>query len=143
MSYATTGELQTRLSPYPGLLLDDEGAFDSDTAQDYLDAASAELDSYAGMRYSTPVATSAACLPMLKNWELTLAEELAHNANVSHGEAPDSVKTRVKSVRESLSRLADGAIALSGATEIDASAGGAAIVDCDPPVMTRQRMGGF
>ncbi len=143
MSYATTDELQKRLAPYPGLLLDEEGDFDTDAAQGLLDAASAEIDSYAGVRYETPVVATATAFPMLKNWELTLAEELAHSANVSHGEAPDSLKSRVKAVRESLGRLADGSIALSGATESGSSAGGAAIVEGNQPVMTRERLGGW
>ncbi len=143
MSYASTIELQARVAVWPALYRAADGSFDATAAQADLDAASAEIDSFAGERYVVPVEPASA-LPLLKGWTLTLAEELAHaRYNSTTGELPAYVKDRVSAARDALARLADGKIALGGAVEIESSAGGAAIVECDPPVMTRERLGGY
>jgi len=141
-TYATTDELQKRLAPYPGLLTLDDGSFDVALAQAYLDSVEAEIDSCAAERYVTPVEAPRA-VSMLKNWALTLAEELAHNANVSHGETPDNVKARVKAVRDGMVSIREGEMSLIGADELPTSAGGMSEIDADEPQMTRGKLGGW
>jgi len=142
MGYAATSDLEARLKPYH-LLLADDGSFDANSAQMHLDSAQAEVDACVGVRYVAPVSDGAACLPMLKNWVLTLAEELAHNYNVSSGETPDNVKTRAAGVRSGMTALRKGELYLSGAVERQSSAGGVSEIFGEDPRMTREKLRGW
>lgn len=142
MSYATTDDLKERLQNYfSELYTDEDDVVDlALAAQDLVDAQS-EVDASVAVRYAVPV-TAAAAQPLLKNWTLTIAEQLAwrHNAQ---GTTPENVKDRVKEVRSQLERLAEGKLVIPGAGESTTSPGGAVIISGAAPVFTREKMSGF
>ena len=145
MAYATTQQLAMRLGDvYAELYRGLDGEPMAEAAQADLDAASAELDGFAGVRYAVPVTAPQAC-GLFSAWCLTLAEELAWAR--SGRATPDGVKERCKTVRERLRELADGKFSLAGAAAEEASAGsangGVSLVECDSPVFGRARMEGF
>jgi len=113
---------------------------DDDAATADLAAAAAELDGAIGNRYLVPV-SAAAALPLLSDWNLTLAEERAW----SRGETTDipaKVKDRVAEVRKRLIEVKDGAFKLAAA-ETAAGLGGAAIIAGPDPLFTREQLKGF
>lgn len=142
MAYATFEDLKRRLSDTLGELYrkaDFSEAADEASAD--LEAASAEIDGAAGVRYAVPVGSPAAA-PLLRDWCLTLAEELAW-ARTGRG-VPDWVKDRCALVRRRLEELAKGGFTLAGAALQEAADGsGVAVVECDRPVFGRGRMEGF
>jgi phage gp36-like protein len=142
--YANTDDLKGRLkSFFDQLYADDEaaGGVNLEDAAEDIEAAEAEVDGAAGVRYTVPV-TATAALPLLKNWTLTITEELAWRRS-AQGASPENVKDRVKEVRRQLERLAKKEVVLQGAGESSASSGGASIVSGDAPVFTREKMSGF
>ena len=146
MSYATTDDLQDRLKSFFDQLYADEeaeGGVNLEDAASDIEAAQSEVDGAAGVRYSVPVEAIAA-LPLLKNWTLTITEELAWRRS-AQGTTPENVKDRVKEVRKQLERLAKREVVLQGAAELSgtASVGGSVIVAADEPVFTRSKMSGF
>ena len=144
--YATLQEGKGRLKGFFEQLYADEtaqgGVNEADALID-LEAAAAEIDGSAAVRYVTPV-TAVASQPLLKNWELTIFEELAWRRN-AQGKTPENVKDRVKEVRKQLERLAKKELVLKGAAELSGSSsiGGAVIVSSTKPVFKREQMSGF
>ncbi len=142
MSYATTADVGGRLRNfYAKLYSDGEGGIDTDLVAEHIADAEGEIHASAAGRYETPV-TAAGSLAILKNWTLTLVEELAW-MNHAMGKTPENLETRVEAVRKALERLADGKLTLPGAAERATSAGGAAYVECATPVFGRNDMEGF
>lgn len=142
--YCTTTDLQDRLKSFFDQLYADEeaeGGVNLEDAALDIEAAQSEVDGAAGVRYSVPVEATAA-LPLLKNWTLTIAEELAWRRD-AQGKTPENVKDRVKEVRKQLERLAKKEVVLQGAVESSTSSGGASIVSAAEPVFTREKMSGF
>lgn len=140
MSYATPDELRARVgaSIYGELYLPGDGAVAGD-----LEAAAAEIDGAIASRYRLPV-TGARSLALLKDWNLTLAEERAF-ARPAGGEFTEKVKVRVAQVRRYLEMIRDDAFRLPDAEENGggASAGGIALVKCDEPIFGRDKIKGF
>lgn len=139
--YADVTDLQTRISDvFSELYRRLDGSVMAAEAGEDLAAASAEIDGAVGVRYSVPV-TSSQALPLLKSWCLTLAEELAWAR--SGRQTPESVRDRVKTVREMLAKVSAGSFSLAGASLPTAETGVIADVECDEPVFGRRRMRGF
>lgn len=141
--YATAPELIIRIGDvYAGLYTDaDGGVMAAEIAAD-LAAAAAEIDGMIGMRYETPV-TSVPALPLLKNWNLTLAEELSW-VRSGKGDVPENVKNRVAHVRGLLGKIADGNMRLPGAQDSGSeSPGGMLIARSEEPVFTRNQLEGY
>lgn len=141
--YATIADLKKRLKGfYTELYAGENGAVDEDSMTEDLTSANAEIEGSIAARYQTPV-TAADALPLLKNWCLTLTEELAW----SHGgrdELPENVVTRAKTVREQLKRVGEGNFKLPAApAETTSGQGGASILSISEPVFTRDKMQGF
>lgn len=142
--YATTDNLKNRLKSFFDQLYADadaEGGVNLEDAAADLEAAEAEVDASAAVRYTVPV-TEVAAQAILKNWTLTITEELAWRRS-AQGTTPDNVKDRVKEVRRQLERLSEGKVVIAAAVESAKSAGGAAIVSAAEPVFTREKMRGF
>ncbi len=137
MSYALASDFKTRLGKvYDSIYTDESYALDD------LTAASADVDSYLAARYVVPVIQPAA-LPLLKNWTLTLAEELAY-LRAGGSSVPEKVTKRVEMYRKQLSDVAAGKLKLPAApAEAENSAGAAAIVEGNSPVFTRENLGGY
>ena len=143
--YATTDDLEARLKSFFSQLYADEDAEGGvnlvDAAED-IEAAEAEVDGAAAVRYTVPV-TATAALPLLKNWTLTITEELAWRRS-AQGTTPENVKDRVKEVRRQLERLAKKEVVIPGAAEnTETGSGASAIVSAATPVFTREKMSGF
>ncbi len=132
--YATVEDLKIRLTGFFEQLYQ-EGLT---TPEADLAAAQSEVDAYASARYALPLASC----ELIRNWTLTLAEELAWSRDPT-GETPENVKTRVAAVRDQLQRLSDGKIRLSGQQDGEDTAGSITLVDCDEPVFGRRKMDGY
>lgn len=143
MGYAQIADLRLRLSElYAGVYLSLDGSPMDLEAQADLDAAAAEIDSCLGCRYQIPV-RAAAVIPLLKVWQLTLAEELAWSRSGTQ-ETPKGVASRVAEVRRALQAIVDGKRTLPGAAEIVADQqGGVSFFAADDPVFTRKKMEDF
>ena len=143
--YASVKDLQLRLGPvYADLYAESFEAEtpDNTVPESDLAAAGAEIDGMIAVRYALPV-TAAASAQLLKNWCITLAEELAW-ARSGKEETPANVKERVEQVRKNLQRVADGAMLLPGALQSgDAGGGSVVAVEGDPPVFGRKKMKGY
>lgn len=131
-NYVTIDDLRTRLAGffdelYPDLVLPEAD----------LMAARAEVDAAAGMRYSLPLKNNS----LVKNWILTLAEELAWSRS-GRGRAPENVVERVGVVRHQLSELAAGNLRLTGQEET-ASTESVAMFEGETPQFTRAKLAGF
>lgn len=146
MSYATAEELRQRIG---------SGVFDeiynlsdlsdlsdkSDIAGD-LEAAGAEIDGAVAARYALPV-TGPRSLALLKDWNLTLAEERAYARPVG-GDFSEKIKRRVDQVRKYLDMIRADQFRLPDAAENSSGSGGTiALVQRDDPVFDRDQMGGF
>lgn len=140
MSYATPDELKTRIgaSVYDELYLVGDGPAAGD-----LEAAAAEIDGAIAFRYRLPI-TGLRSLMLLRDWNLTLAEERAF-ARPAGGDYTEKVKARVAQVRKYLDMIRDDAFRLPDGVENGGSsgAGGIALVQCDEPVFRRDKMKGF
>lgn len=131
-NYVTIDDLRTRLAGffdelYPDLVLPEAD----------LMAARAEVDAAAGMRYSLPLKNNS----LVKNWILTLAEELAWSRS-GRGRAPENVVERVGVVRRQLAELAAGRLQLTGQEET-ASTENVAMFEGETPQFTRAKLAGF
>jgi phage gp36-like protein len=142
--YATTENLRDRLKSFFDQLYADadaDGGVSLEDAANDLEAAEAEVDASAAVRYTVPV-TAVAAQAILKSWTLTITEELAWRRS-AQGTTPENVKDRVKEVRRQLERMSEGKVVIAAAVESAKSAGGAAIVSCSEPIFTREKMRGF
>lgn len=139
--YATAADLKQRIGDvFAGLYVALDGSsMTSEMAAD-LAAASAEIDGMIGMRYATPV-TAAAALPLLKSWELTLAEEQAW-VRSGTSDLTENLKNRLAYVRGLLEKIADGHMRLPGVAEAVAT-GSMLIAKADDPVFNRAKMEGY
>jgi phage gp36-like protein len=142
MSYASIEKLQKRLAQYFAQLYVSTSNASPD---EDLSAAAARIDSYAGVRYKTPIiAAGSATKTVLENWNLTLAEELAW----SHGSTdaiPENVKDRVKACLDELAKLSSGALILPDAAPTDAPGSGSkiAFVSGTAPAFKRNQLKGW
>lgn len=144
MSYATAAELRQRIG---GSVFDEiYNVSDplvlqsSSDITDDLEAAAAEIDGAIAARYALPV-TGNRSLALLKDWNLTLAEERAY-ARPAGAEFTEKVKRRVDQVRKYLDLIRADQFRLPDAAENQAS-GGIALIQRDDPVFDRDQMGGF
>lgn len=138
--YATPDELKTRIGPsiYAELYPDGDGPAAGD-----LESAAAEIDGAIACRYRLPV-TGPRSLALLRDWNLTLAEERAF-ARPAGGDYTEKVKARVAQVRRYLDMIREDAFRLPDGTENKGGSGmgGIAIVQCDEAVFGRDKMKGF
>lgn len=139
--YATAADLRQRLGDlYQGQYMAVDGTPMDAEADADLAAAAAEIDSYLAIRYVVPVATPGV-LPLLKQWCITLAEELAWSRS-GKAEIPANVAARVAIVRKRLEDIANNDRQLPGAAELPTGAS-ISIVESEPEVFTRNRLKGF
>ena len=140
MSYAAATDLALRLGrAYDSLYRDHADAAEEDLAQ-----AAAEIDAYLGGRYAVPV-TAADAQVLLRDWNLTLAEEKAY-ARAGGVETPEKVIRRVDAARKALRDAASGLLRLPGAAEAaegGSGAAGAVVIEIEPPIFGRKRMKGY
>ena len=141
--YASVKDLQLRLGPvYADLYAESfEAEPDNTVPESDLSAAAAEIDGTLGVRYTLPV-TAPNSAALLKNWCITLAEELAW-ARSGKEETPANVKDRVAQVRKALQRLADGTMLLPGAVQTASGGDSVATVEGNDVVFGREKMKGY
>ena len=146
MSYATAAELRQRIG---GSVFDEiynvsapsDLSGRSDIVDD-LESAAAEIDGAIAARYALPV-TGSRSLALLKDWNLTLAEERAY-ARPAGADFSEKIKRRVDQVRKYLNLIRNDEFKLPDASEnTSGSAGTIALVQRDDPVFDRGKMGGF
>ena len=141
-AYATPEDLKKRL----GRPIFDEiyRCSPEPEAREDLEAAAAEIDGSVSARYVLPV-TGERSLALLKDWNLTLAEERGY-ARAAGSDFSEKIKNRVAVVRKSLELIREGGFKLPDAEEIGSGGGagpGSALFEADTPVFTRERMRGF
>ena len=147
MSYANAAELRDRIgsSIFDEIynVSDQSDLSDRSGITDDLEAAGAEIDGALSARYALPV-TGIRTLALLKDWNLTLAEERAY-ARCAGSEFSEKVKRRVDQVRKYLEMIRADEFRLPDAAEKEASSGGGgiALVQRDTPIFGRDRMTGF
>ena len=148
MSYATEDELKQRIgeSVFQEIyFLSDgsDGSDQSDKIRDDLESAAAEIDGAIAFRYRLPV-TGERSLALLKDWNLTLAEERAFARPVG-GDYTEKIKRRVDQVRKYLDMIRADQFRLPDAPEKGAASSGSgiALVQQDKPVFGREEMSGF
>lgn len=141
--YASLDDFKLRLKDhYEQIYSDDDGVVDESAMIDDLTEAYGVVNSYIARRYLTPVTESDA-LPLLRACQLALAGELAWS-RVDTDALPEKVKDAAKIARAQLKDIASGNITLPAApVESTSGAGGAVIVQAEPPVFGRSKMGGF
>jgi len=123
--YADIDALKARLGDvYFGIY----GAADSEAGDD-LAAAAAEIDGRLAARYQVPV----------KNWNLTLAEELAYSRGCALELSP-KLQKRIEEVRKQLAEAAAGSLKLAAAENATADY---VAIDIQEPVFTREKMRDF
>ena len=149
MSYATAEELRQRIG---GSVFDEiynvsdqsdqsDLSDQSDIADD-LESAAAEIDGAIAARYALPV-TGSRSLALLKDWNLTLAEERAY-ARPAGADFSEKIKRRVDQVRKYLDLIRDDRFKLPDAPENTAGSGSTiALVQRDDPVFDRDNFTGF
>ena len=148
MSYATAAELRQRIGgsvfneiynlPVQSDLSD---LSDKSDIADDLESAAAEIDGAIAARYALPV-TGSRSLALLKDWNLTLAEERAY-ARPAGGDFTEKIKRRVDQVRKYLDMIRADKFRLPDAPENMASSGKIALVRRDDPVFDRGKTTGF
>ena len=145
MSYATADDLKQRIgeSIFQEIYGLSDGSDQSDKVIDDLESAAAEIDGAIAFRYSLPV-TGERSLALLKDWNLTLAEERAFARPVG-GDYTEKIKRRVDQVRKYLDMIRADQFRLPDAPEKGAatSGSGIALVQQDKPVFGREEMSGF
>ena len=148
MSYATADDLKQRIgeSIFQEIYCLSDGSDKSDQSDkisDDLESAAAEIDGAIAFRYSLPV-TGDRSLALLKDWNLTLAEERAFARPVG-GDYTEKIKRRVDQVRKYLDMIRADQFRLPDAPEKGAatSGSGIALVQQDKPVFGREEMSGF
>lgn len=137
MSYATATELSGRLG---SVVYSEIYGQDQTTPSADLESAAAEIDGAVSYRYAIP-ATGARTLSLLKDWNLTLAEERAY-ARAAGGDYSEKVKSRCALVRKYLEMIRTDQFRLPDASEKSA-ASGISLVKNDSPVFRRGNMSGF
>ena len=151
MSYATAAELRQRIGGSvfdeiydvsdPLVLQSSLSGGGSDITDD-LEAAAAEIDGAIAARYALPV-TGPRSLALLKDWNLTLAEERAY-ARPAGADFTEKIKRRVDQVRKYLDLIRADQFRLPDAAENSSGSGGTiALIQRDNPVFDREKMGGF
>lgn len=148
MSYATADDLKQRIgeSVFQEIYFLSDGSDlsdQSDKIRDDLESAAAEIDGAIAFRYRLPV-TGERSLALLKDWNLTLAEERAFARPVG-GDYTEKIKRRVDQVRKYLDMIRADQFRLPDAPEKGAatSGSGIALVQQDKPVFGREEMSGF
>ena len=148
MSYATADDLKQRIGESVfqeiyGLSDGSDRSDVSDKVTDDLESAAAEIDGAIAFRYRLPV-TGERSLALLKDWNLTLAEERAFARPVG-GDYTEKIKRRVDQVRKYLDMIRADQFRLPDAPEKGAatSGSGIALVQQDKPVFGREKMSGF
>ncbi len=146
MSYASASELRQRIG---GRVFDEiydvsdrSDLSDQPAIIDDLESAAAEIDGALAARYALPV-TGERSLALLKDWNLTLAEERAY-ARPAGSEFSEKIKRRVNQVRKYLHLIRTDQFRLPDAPEKPASSGSSiALIRRDEPIFDREKMGGF
>ena len=148
MSYATADDLKQRIgeSIFQEIYCLSDGSDRSDQSDkviDDLESAAAEIDGAIAFRYSLPV-TGERSLALLKDWNLTLAEERAFARPVG-GDYTEKIKRRVDQDRKYLDMIRADQFRLPDAPEKGAatSGSGIALVQQDSPNFGREQMSGF
>ena len=148
MSYATADDLKQRIgeSVFQEIYFLSDGSDlsdQSDKVTDDLESAAAEIDGAIAFRYRLPV-TGERSLALLKDWNLTLAEERAFARPVG-GDYTEKIKRRGDQVRKYLDMIRADQFRLPDAPEKGAatSGSGIALVQQDKPVFGREEMSGF
>lgn len=109
---------------------------------DDLESAAAEIDGALAFRYALPV-TGERSLALLKDWNLTLAEERAY-ARAAGSEFAEKIKRRADQVRKYLEMIRADQFRLPDAAENGASSGGGiALAKRDAQIFGRENMDGF
>ena len=146
MSYASAQELRQRIgesvfNEIYGLSERSELSGCSEITDD-LESAGAEIDGALASRYALPV-TGPRSLALLKDWNLTLAEERAYARPAGSG-FTEKIKRRVDQVRKYLEMIRTDAFKLPDAAENSSgSAGGIALIRRDEPIFDRKKMDGY
>lgn len=141
--YAAPEDLKKRLGDvFASLYVKLDGSLmDEEIASD-LAAADGEINGMIGTRYVVPVVSDTA-KDLLKNWAVTLAEELAWSRS-GKSELPKNLQSRLDTVRKQLERIAEGKMVLPGAVQDNVTGGGSVVyVEIDDPVFGRKNMGGY
>ena len=146
MSYATAAELRLRIG---GSVFNEIYNVSGQTVlteqtdiTDDLESAAAEIDGAIAARYALPV-TGSRSLALLKDWNLTLAEERAY-ARPAGADFTEKIKRRVDQVRKYLDLIRDDRFKLPDAPENTAGSGSTiALVQRDDPVFDRDNFTGF
>ena len=143
MSYASVSELCGRLgNSIFSEIYGAEGQTDfseDPAALSDLASAAAEIDGAIAPRYRLPVKGERS-LALLKDWNLTLAEERAF-ARPAGGNYTEKVKLRVEQVRKYLEMIRAGSFRLPDASEKQNSS--VAFASVGKPVFGRENMKGF
>lgn len=146
MSYACAEDLRLRIggSVFCEIYYVTDGSDLSDRSDitDDLESAAAEIDGALAFRYALPV-TGERSLALLKDWNLTLAEERAY-ARAAGSEFAEKIKRRADQVRKYLEMIRADQFRLPDAAENGASSGGGiALVKRDAQIFGRENMDGF
>ena len=146
MSYAAAAELRQRIggsvfNEIYGISAGSDLSGKSEIADD-LESASAEIDGAIASRYALPV-TGSRSLVLLKDWNLTLAEERAYTRPAG-GIFTEKIKLRVGQVRKYLDMIRADEFKLPDAEENTSASGTAiALIRRDDPIFDREKMEGF
>ena len=146
MSYATAAELRQRIgvSVFNEIYAVPNGSDLSGLPgiADDLESASAEIDGAIASRYALPV-TGERSLALLKDWNLTLAEERAY-ARPAGGDFSAKIKRRADQVRKYLEMIRTDEFKLPDAGENVSGPGGTiALIRRDEPIFDREKMNGY
>ena len=109
-----------------------------------LASSAAEIDGALAFRYKFPI-TGDKTLALLKDWNLTLAEERAYSRPAG-GEFTEKLKLRTAQVRQYLEMIREDRFILPDAAEKSSSSASGvkiALVQCDSPIFERSDMEGF
>ena len=135
MGYATIDDLKKRL----GVVFEEIYGTDESAADADLQGAAAEIDGALACRYHVPVA-ALKNLPLLKDWNLTLAEERTFS-RAAGSQYAEKIKRRVDLVRNYLEMIRLSRFSLTGAEENATES--ALLVDIEEPVFSRNKLRGF
>ena len=146
MSYASAQELRQRIGEniFNEIYSVSDGSdlTDSSDIADDLESAGAEIDGAIASRYALPV-TGPRALALLKDWNLTLAEERAYARPAGSG-FTEKIKRRVDQVRKYLEMIRADAFKLPDAGEnISGSGSTIALIRRDEPIFDREKMNGY
>ena len=140
MSYAQIHDLEARL----GVIYEPVYSTSAESApSDDLESAAAEIDGALANRYKLPV-KGGRSLALLKDWNLTLAEERAY-ARCAGSEYAEKVKLCIDQVRKYLDMILANQFQLPDAEEKNSSepGSGIALFQAEKPVFGRDIMKGF